>query len=199
MKTTTLITVDSPKLTPQDRIRLTADMRNGSKEAKRILLESVLPWINRLIARFHAKYHWIEFDDIASELYFRAVISLETFDPEKGALTTYITQSAFFAMRSLLKRSERNRTVPLDDATAAAIEDRKPEAPDNYAADLAFVNHQLRGMNQRDRDIYYRKMAGEKHTEIAKSMGISKQRVQQITKAITLYIHRHWKKRRQRR
>jgi len=199
VKKTTLIVVASPKLTPQDRKRLTAEMRAGSKEAKTILMDSVLPWVNRLISRFHAKYPWIEFDDIASELYYRAVLSLETFEPDKGALTTYITQSAFFAMRSLLKRSARNKTVPLDDATAAAIEDRPLQPPSNYAVELAFVNRDLRGMNQRDRDIYYRKMAGQKHTEIAKAMGISKQRVHQITKAITLYISRHWKKTRQRR
>lgn len=78
------------RLTAEEEAQLAQRMHAGDRQARDLLVESVLPYIARLASRYIRP--GFELDDLFQVGVATLLYSLESFDPAQGRLTTYCEQ-----------------------------------------------------------------------------------------------------------
>jgi len=184
------------RLTAGEERQLVAKMRAGDVEARNQLVESQVPWIMKLAAKFHSTS---DVDDLISAGIVALIENcLPRFDPSRARLTTFAVRSVYWAMRdfdckNVLITRPRNRqpkyanewdaagqTIEVGDSFVVA-----PPEPESDAAQAEIVRllrAAIKELPDRQQDIIRSRMRGQTLLSIGNELGISKERVRQIEK-----------------
>lgn len=161
-------------MTTEPRPRLTADQQR--------LVLSVLPLTVKLARRYAAAWRLShQTDDVIAEALAGVCRASQTYDPEKSSFGTYAGWWIKSAVNGYVKREGRTdmhtQALPPDDSELLARCD--PERaeewpPPRWAARLA-------RLPERERSVVLARTAGRTLEDIGRDMGISKERVRQLS------------------
>lgn len=181
----------------EEEAALAMRAKDGDADARRLLIESMLPWVVRRALIAAAKFPHVPLDDLIQNGNLGLIRAVDNFDPTKGRLSTYATLNIVQAMTHAAmedtlirvpevsqRKSERGKAVAaarfrslMDNEPATAGADEDIPGRDD---DLHLVRTAMRQLRCRDRDILLRRMNGETLKEIASVYRLSKERVRQI-------------------
>lgn len=181
------------------------------EQEKQELVLSVHDWVWQRVNAFYKRYHLQrqDRDDLAQAAFERVVIGAETYDPSKGAPTTYFGWVAWdgmrkwFDARSMIhvprsaaradgseyrEQAERVGGASVlslswdyaDDGRPDAWEVDEPEERPYGFDELERLRAALRFLAPRERQVLLGRMAGRPQRDLAAEHGVSVARVQQI-------------------
>jgi RNA polymerase sigma factor (sigma-70 family) len=79
------------------------------QDARRQLIESVMPWAVRRATGWQHKHPWMRLDELISAAYEGCILGTDRFDPERGAsFTTYVT---YWIWQKLVRCTEEHNII----------------------------------------------------------------------------------------
>jgi RNA polymerase sigma factor (sigma-70 family) len=117
----------------------------------------------------------VEFDDLVQESALALSKASQHFDPRRGVcFASYAYAACFRRCRKFCRREKRIACPSLPQkelcATRQASPDEQVQAEDS-------LDHAMRRLPGRTREIFRRRLAGEPRTQISRSLGLSRQRI----------------------
>lgn len=200
-----LLMPDWEQLTAEEEAELAGRMQAGDREARDRLVLSQYPWL-KTIARRYVRRHF-PLPDLFQHAIIELMQCLETFDPGKGRLSTYIASPLGWRLYRLIKchrliyrpykvmpayreQHEKARRVGEFGEDAQDLFSDGRESPDNVVAEAEQHEHE-RGMlhdaiaqiqDPRRQRILRRRLAGQTLAAIGKTEQITREAVRQHEK-----------------
>ncbi len=160
-------------------------------------IDSILPWIVKIAATLVAeeRVYGVDFSDLVQAGNLGAILAMESWDPEKGALTTWVS---FRARREMMREGRRGGRIPRSVPYGELTYPPEDEDDEDFVAGSDYVGSQspeqeLQAEQEsifnlaegilvgRDLEVILRLYEqGQTHNEVAAIWGVSRQRITEI-------------------
>lgn len=154
------------------------------------LLLGVLPWVRRL-AHQHARRYDLDADEVVQESAVLFLRFADRFDPARGSITSWTFTVVRSTVARMISRRVSRRGQPRPSLPEFPLADPRQQSPADLAAvaehrslDEHRLRRYLRGLAPKERQVVCRLYGigrrREKVNDIARDLGVSRQRVYQV-------------------
>ncbi len=200
------IGIDAVLLTRTEQAELAVQVQAGIAAEER-LVRSIIPWCLKLVGKFVGQ--GIDYDDLVGEAMLAAVKAVKRFNPQRGSLTTLVTDVVWHHLSTYCWKHNGVLTMPgssfgqLSESSVVAVQQAKKlkrivnglELEDVDVIDLSQtgdkkVEHDdecewvrklfAKKLTDREQQVMTRRMNGEALQSIGDLFGITKECVRQI-------------------
>lgn len=180
----------------QDLIKLA---QSGDQKAIAQVFEANAGVITAIIKRYGRNVEYRFWDDIMGEGYYGFMLAIKSYRPDKGAqFMTWASRCMEGAINNYIRGQIRHQNKTqmnysewetLDGADFLGVE-CKPDDP--FAEGK--IGEERAGLSQREEEVFSRHFEGETYMDIGQSLGVSKQRIEQIDKRAKKKLRKGLKK-----